>query len=611
VQHGADVAPAAAGLAAPVAVVTDEQEEDPEELVFEDNSSDVGAPAQPEEVFIPVADPSSGEDEDEVGSGGDGFIPVFDADDYHHVPASEPESEEPQEAERPGYIDAFMPAVDMRRFDHLAFAFLHPNIPNPDSFILQAADLGCGPDRVSLFPSSHGTRLAVFSAPSDRENAINNGPFLGREASVFFRRHNETDNRFLFGHEAMAALAVAKYPMEFWQRSHITKSSVPYANPHEIDPICLAGVDFHLVLITVKAESLSSIPHHLTVKNHCGEGSIGDISIIDFEDLEAGVDGPDGPAPGLAVDAFGHAGDEDGILLEGGTGIADMMQVLGIPAPAVPHSEPHAVAPAASIERALAHAPPLPVVRGSPISTKSAKVDIKLRLGFFEVSVTGQNGEHARFWLPLRKAGADPGSKGLMVANFAAASVDLIDSIAEVGPLRQQTLTVDVLARGEPLGCLATIAEAEALVMGLAPQLGMTSGHLLQGSPPSASPAASAKGCSPSVALLAAETSPVRAAVWPTSPPEARLRRCSRLAQATFVSIVDKAILRQKEKNEGPSAPARRRGELLADDLLAVALAEGHPLHSADVHVLARACDVNMDSLDLSAAPSSVAAASP
>jgi hypothetical protein len=197
-----------------------------------------------------------------------------------------------------------------------------------------------------------------------------------------------------------------------------------------------------------------------------------------------------------------------------------------------------------------------------------------------------------------------------MVANFAAASVGLIDSIAEVGPLRRRTLTVDVLARGEPMGYLAPLDVADALVMGLAPAFDAASEPLLHGSPVSATPT-SAMRRSPTVDLLAAEASPVAAAVWPATPSEARLRRCSRLAQAAYVSIVDKAMLRQKEKNEGPSAPAPRRGVLPAEDLLAVALEDGHPLHAADVQVLARACDVNPDSLDLSSAPPSVVAASP
>jgi hypothetical protein len=70
-------------------------------------------------------------------------------------------------------------------------------------------------------------------------------------------------------------------------------------------------------------------------------------------------------------------------------------------------------------------------------------------------------------------------------------------------------------------------------------------------------------------------------------------------------------MLRQKEKNEGLGGAARRRGELPAEDLLAVALEDGHPLHVADVQALARACDVDPDSLDLAPASSSALAASP
>jgi hypothetical protein len=310
------------------------------------------------------------------------------------------------------------------------------------------------------------------------------------------------------------------------------------------------------------------------------------------------------------VDGADLVGEDADILLEGGAGYPDMMHALGIPAPAVPHGAPHGAAPADTIERALANAPPLPVVRGGPIYTKPSKVAIKLRLGFFEVWVTGQNGERALYCLPLRRAGADPGSKGLMVANFAAASVGLIDCIAEVGPLRRPTLLVDVLARGEPMGCSAPLAVANALVMGLAPESDGASEPPLLGSPASAA-LDSAMGRRPAVANLASEGSPVRPTVWHASPVAPPVRRCSRLATAAYVSIVDKALLRQKEKNEGLGGAARRRGELPVEDLIAVALEEGHPLLVEDAQVLARACDVDPDSLDLAPASSSALTASP
>jgi hypothetical protein len=45
-----------------------------------------------------------------------------------------------------------------------------------------------------------------------------------------------------------------------------------------------------------------------------------------------------------------------------------------------------------------------------------------------------------------------------------------------------------------------------------------------------------------------------------------------------FISIVDKAILRKKDLNEGPSDTQRRRGELSADDLFEVAAEDDLPL---------------------------------
>jgi hypothetical protein len=337
----------------------------------------------------------------------------------------------------------------MRHFDHLAFAFVHPPLLSPATFIHQAVDLGCGPNRVSLLTSSRGTRLAVFSSCVDRENAVNNGPFFGREASVHFERHDETDNRFLFAHDAMAALSIADFPMEHWNKEHITESTVPFANPHNIDPICLTGMDYSVVLVTVKAESLADIPFHLTVKNHCSIGAISRVSIIEFEDISANFDGPPSdPDYDSVPDALS---DEDFVEIEGGTGFATILNALGVPPPAIPHGAPSSAAPVASlVSRALSAAPPLPLAYGDALHSKPKKVIAKLRLGFFDILVLGSLGEKAFYRLPLRHLAPNASCKGLMVVNLATSSVGLIDSIATIGPMKRIVLSVDILAKGSP-----------------------------------------------------------------------------------------------------------------------------------------------------------------
>jgi hypothetical protein len=476
-------APVAAAAAAPVAdpaagVDDEEEEEDPEEVIFEDEAEavdGVALPAAAEEDFIPLPAGSAAEED---GASSDNFLPIVDAADYLPAPGLDQagdslsflDSEDLEAPVRPDTVDVFMPFVDLRHFDHIAFALVNPTIPESDPFILQASDLACGPDRVSLFPSADNARVAVFASHDDRERAVANGPFVGREASIFFRRFDETDNRFVFEHEAMAALSVTRFPFEHWQRQHITHSSIPYANPHAIDPICLTGVDFQAVLITVKAGSLSDIPLNLAVKNYCGIGSFSEVSIIEFDDLEEGSDNSLGPDLDPIPEAFPSDGEEDGLVdLEGGAGYADMMEALGVPPPLVPHGAPHSAAPAASlVDRALANAPPLPTVKGDPVLSKPTCVHVKLRLGFFDVMVTGSCGERASFRLSLRKAASSSGSKGLLVANFTTASVGLLDSVVLVGPQRLPLLTVDILARsGAALGGSASsLAEAEDLVLG-------------------------------------------------------------------------------------------------------------------------------------------------
>jgi hypothetical protein len=88
------------------------------------------------------------------------------------------------------------------------------------------------------------------------------------------------------------------------------------------------------------------------------------------------------------------------------------------------------------------------------------------------------------------------------------------------------------------------------------------------------------------------------AAVAPSALTSFEPRRCARFAKDDmFLSIVDRAVLRKKALNEGTAEPPRRRGELSADDLLAVAVDEGVPLVPDDVHALATACDISASEL--------------
>jgi hypothetical protein len=84
-------------------------------------------------------------------------------------------------------------------------------------------------------------------------------------------------------------------------------------------------------------------------------------------------------------------------------------------------------------------------------------VQVRLRLGYFDITVSGPSGERLFFRFLLRKAASDQGCKGLMVANFVTASVGLLDSVALLGPLRRPILTVDVLARSEMEGAGASV----------------------------------------------------------------------------------------------------------------------------------------------------------
>jgi len=114
-------------------------------------------------------------------------------------------------------------------------------------------------------------------------------PFPLLEHTIFLERHDESDDHFLFQHEAYVGLFIEDYPLEHWNRDHIIHCVAPFANPHFIDPICLTGMDYFTVITSVKAESLADIPHHSNFKNHDSSGSVGRVYVFHIEDIA----GPD------------------------------------------------------------------------------------------------------------------------------------------------------------------------------------------------------------------------------------------------------------------------------------------------------------------------------
>jgi hypothetical protein len=95
-------------------------------------------------------------------------------------------------------------------------------------------------------------------------------------------------------------------------------------------------------MVIVKAKTITDIPMNLTMKNHCSEGSIGEITIIGFEDLAVGLGHSSSPDFELNPEAYSL--EDDAVELFGGGGYADMMQQLDIPPPQIDHVAPHSVA---------------------------------------------------------------------------------------------------------------------------------------------------------------------------------------------------------------------------------------------------------------------------
>jgi hypothetical protein len=186
-----------------------------------------------------------------------------------------------------------------------------------------------------------------------------------------------------------------------------------------------------------------------------------------------------------------------------------------------------------------------------------------------------------------------------LVANFTTTTVGLIDSITLVVPQRLPTLSVDVLARGRasdylfsiPLEDVAALVLTPGLLPSQAADPTVASGAqaLLLPTDPTPLLAAQCEPLDASPVLPAAARlggAPMVDTPWRGTPSPSAARRSSWFARgdtSRYISIVDRAMLRRKEINEGSSLPVRHRGELDANDLLAVAMEDGHPLPREDV----------------------------
>lgn len=117
---------------------------------------------------------------------------------------------------RPDCLDVFMPFVQMEHYNNLAFAHFWPPPASPAFFVRRALQSREFHPSASLRPSSQGAALVCFGSHYEREYALRNSPYIGREHTVYLTRHNETENRFLFDHLNLAALSITDYPLEHW-----------------------------------------------------------------------------------------------------------------------------------------------------------------------------------------------------------------------------------------------------------------------------------------------------------------------------------------------------------------------------------------------------------
>lgn len=153
-----------------------------------------------------------------------------------------------------------MSFTPIEHFLNLAFAIVNPLHTSPQACIRHALHTGAGNPPVLIRAASYGAGLVVFGSAYEREISILNSPLSCLINTVSLVRHKDTENRFLFRLGTVSALHIEDFPLEYWFTPTIINSIVPFACPIQIDPICLTGVDYSVVLVSVKSAPSPTCP---------------------------------------------------------------------------------------------------------------------------------------------------------------------------------------------------------------------------------------------------------------------------------------------------------------------------------------------------------------
>ncbi|KAE8778758.1 hypothetical protein D1007_48261 [Hordeum vulgare] len=151
--------------------------------------------------------------------------------------------------------------------------------------------------------SSYGACLVVFGSAYEREISILNSPLNCTINVASLVRHEDTENRFLFRLGTVSALHIEDFLLEYWFTPTIINSIVPFSCPIAIDPVCLTGVDYSVVLVSVKTCTLSDVPHTIPVHGFSSLGAIASVLVVHSQELS-----PDPVFVGLDFDDDNNSG---------------------------------------------------------------------------------------------------------------------------------------------------------------------------------------------------------------------------------------------------------------------------------------------------------------